>query len=106
MNWLSENPDATPAEIEQAIRDHFHPPVNQKPTGFTLSDFGLSLEEGRTTARKLADIIVTDDGLGSNTVRLLTNPNLNLFQIRAQTGPKNCGCAAASRWMARISATA
>lgn len=48
------------------------PAVNQAPTGVTLSNAVASLPEMTPTAtpRKLADIAVTDDGLGTNTLSL------------------------------------
>nr|WP_233467039.1 Calx-beta domain-containing protein [Dolichospermum flos-aquae] len=47
-------------------------PINQAPTNITLQNSITNLPEGTsTTARlKVADIVITDDGLGSNTISL------------------------------------
>ena len=55
------------------------PPVDKPPTAFTLSANGLRLPEGTIAARKLADIQITDDGLGTNTLALSGSSK---FEIR------------------------
>ncbi len=55
---------------------------NQAPTGITLNNEITSLEENTSTASpiKLADIIVTDDGLGNNQLSL-SGADAAAFQI-------------------------
>jgi 3-phytase len=47
-------------------------PINQAPTNITLQNPITTLSEGTstTTRLKVADIVITDDGLGSNTISL------------------------------------
>ncbi|MDB9439533.1 Calx-beta domain-containing protein [Dolichospermum lemmermannii CS-548] len=47
-------------------------PINQSPTNITLQNPITTLSEGTstTTRLKVADIVITDDGLGSNTISL------------------------------------
>ena len=47
-------------------------PINQAPTNTTLQNSITNLPEGTstTTRLKVADIVITDDGLGSNTISL------------------------------------
>ena len=51
---------------------------DEPPTAMSLSSTSLTIAEGRTTARKLADITFTDDGLGTNAA---TIPNSDLFEV-------------------------
>ncbi|MBS9390803.1 MAG: DUF4114 domain-containing protein [Dolichospermum sp. WA123] len=47
-------------------------PINQAPTNITLQNSITNLPEGTSTIARLkvADIVITDDGLGSNTISL------------------------------------
>ncbi|XDZ65715.1 M10 family metallopeptidase C-terminal domain-containing protein [Alphaproteobacteria bacterium LSUCC0684] len=53
--------------------------VDEAPSAMTLGASTLTLAEGVTTARKLADISFTDDGLGTNTAVV---DDTTLFEIR------------------------
>ena len=53
--------------------------IDEVPTAMTLSSYGIRLDEGPTTARKLADIAFTDDALGTNQVQEIDH---TLFEVR------------------------
>ncbi len=44
--------------------------INFAPSAVTLNNSTVSLSEGTATPRKVADIVVTDDGLGTNSLSL------------------------------------
>ena len=56
--------------------------VNEAPTGLSLSDSSLSIDEGVTTERHLADISITDADGGNNVAVVSDN---TLFEIRDNT---------------------
>ena len=57
-------------------------PINQAPTNITLQNSITTLSEGTstTTRLKVADIVITDDGLGSNTISL-TGVDATSFEV-------------------------
>ncbi|MDD9798757.1 MAG: VCBS domain-containing protein, partial [Alphaproteobacteria bacterium] len=54
--------------------------VDEAATAFTLSHTSSSADPGTSTYRKLADIDITDDALGANTIHL-TGAHSNYFKI-------------------------
>ncbi|MBC6438608.1 MAG: hypothetical protein GDA52_10885, partial [Rhodobacteraceae bacterium] len=54
---------------------------NQQPTGFTLANQITTLTEGTVADTKIADIQITDDGLGMNPIRL-GGTNAGNFELR------------------------
>jgi hypothetical protein len=69
----SGEPDDT-AEVSVSVTD-----VNEIPT-LALNNVATSLPEDTTARTKVADIIVTDDGLGTNTLAL-SGADAGLFEI-------------------------
>ena len=55
-------------------------PANQPPTAVALANVLSALPEDTAARTKVADVIVTDDGLGANDLRL-TGPHADLFEI-------------------------
>ncbi|MDX2287194.1 MAG: malectin domain-containing carbohydrate-binding protein, partial [Hyphomicrobiaceae bacterium] len=55
-------------------------PVNQAPTAVTLTNVVTGIAESTSVATKVADIVVTDDGQGTN-VLALTGADAGLFEI-------------------------
>ena len=54
--------------------------VDEQPSALALSQTRFALDEGATAARKLADLIFTDDALGTNQGQQITH---DLFELRA-----------------------
>ena len=73
---VGATPDATTAH-SLAIND-----VNEAPTAVSLTNVVSSLDEGTDTSSrvKIADIVVTDDALGTNTLSL-SGADANFFEI-------------------------
>ena len=79
----SPNSLATTRRFTLYVENVVEPGEDQLPTAMSLSASSLALYENTTTtARKLADVTFTDDGLGTNEV---TAPDSELFEIRNGT---------------------
>ena len=56
--------------------------ANSPPTGMSLSANSLTLPEGMTSRRKLADITFTDADGGTNTARISSSTSSTLFELQ------------------------